>query len=88
MRRFGFCCLGAVAGHFVGWFLAICWAGITGNLMMPEPEYEKRRGSILLTIWLIVGASSLLAGFVAAWTLGGRGTDPEKPNPSDASTYP
>jgi hypothetical protein len=74
MRRFGFGCLGAVAGQVVGWFLVICWAVSTGNFIMTEDEYEAKRASILLTDWLIVGTITILAGLLSAWILGGRFT--------------
>jgi hypothetical protein len=65
MRRLGFGCLGAVAGHLVGWLIAVCWMASSGNLMMPADVYEVKRASILLTVGLIVGVSTVLAGLLA-----------------------
>jgi hypothetical protein len=67
MRRLGLACLGAAVGHLVGWFLAICWAGSTGNLMMPSDVYAAKRKLILSIIWLIVGISTVVAALLAAW---------------------
>jgi hypothetical protein len=56
--------LGAVAGHLVGWLLAIYWLMVTGNLVMPEPEYVKRRVFILVAIWSIVGFCTVAGGLL------------------------
>jgi hypothetical protein len=76
MKWFVLSAVGAIAGHLLGWVLAVCWAFFSNNLMMPEPEYEKKRASILLTTWAIVGCSTILGGLLAAFVTKGQSHDP------------
>ena len=64
MRRLVFCCISAFVGFLIGWLCAICWAAATNNLMMPQPVYEAKRASILFTVWLIVGACTIVGGLL------------------------
>jgi hypothetical protein len=87
MRRIAFACLGAIVGFIVGWFLAVCWAAVTGNLMMPAKVYEQKRTFILSMIWLIIGTSTVLCGWLAAWTLGSRSGHSSLQNGIDSSAH-
>jgi hypothetical protein len=76
MKRFVLGALGAIAGHVLGWVLAICWACFSDNLMMPQPEYEKKRAFILSTIWTIVGCGTIAGALFAVLMSKGPPHDP------------
>ncbi len=64
---------GIIAGHVVGWILAILWAAATNNLMMPEPVYQERKAGIWLALWFIIGSCTVIGAALAYLTRGGRG---------------
>ena len=66
MRRIVICVVGALVGHIIGWFAATAWATLSGNLMMPAPEYERRGADIRLVFYGIIGLCTLL-GLLASF---------------------
>jgi hypothetical protein len=85
MRRIVLGCLGTITGFLLGWPLVVCWAALTGNLVMSKAQYEERGGFIKLVIWLIVGTSSLLGGVLAASLTRRRHVPPRRDHLPDSA---
>ena len=62
-KRFGLGLLGGLIGLVGGLAVAILWTAYNGNLMMPEPVYEKQRTAALLGVCL-PSAFGAIAGVV------------------------
>jgi hypothetical protein len=60
--------LGVIAGLMVGGLLGFCfagcWAAWTGNLMMGESEYERRKAGITATFLLIIGCTGMIGALI------------------------
>jgi hypothetical protein len=55
---------GFMVGGLLGFVLAICWAGWTGNLIMGAHEYERRKAGITATIVLIIACTGLIGALI------------------------
>ena len=54
--------VGTITGLVVGYVLTAVVFYISGNLFMPEPEYQKRRLALACVFWLIEGLCGFLGG--------------------------
>ncbi len=52
-----------MVGALAGLFIAMFWAASTGNLMMGEDEYERRRAA-QATCLLIIGSSAIIGALI------------------------
>ena len=71
MREIVFLFLGGIVGHIVGWIVAVGWAMLTGNLMMPEPEYRRKELLLSLIVNGIIVFCTALGAFIG-WIGFGR----------------
>jgi len=62
-RKFLAVIAGLMVGLLLGFFLAMFWAAFTGNLMMGENEYERRKEA-QETFLYIIGYSGLIGGAI------------------------
>jgi hypothetical protein len=65
--------VGAAIGYALGTLVAVGWATVSGNLMMPAPVYEEKRAFIGLVCGMISGGGAAMGGLVGYFCSERRG---------------